>query len=177
MKKIIIAVIIIIICLPISVLAADLSAPKTPTEIISATKTYGAHYVVAQLFDSDAWVRVVYPGISSGDSEWLKVAKELYPATDAGASEEMDDALSLALLKRPYAALPILKELWWHGSDTCYFEWDSEFPNMTVREYATRLEKALEKSPNKEIVELRKSCLEGLEKTRQGLRRHKRNGQ
>jgi hypothetical protein len=174
--KTIISIIIITVCLPVVVFAADLSVPRNPKEIISATKQYGAHYVIAQLFNSDAWVKVVYPGISSGNSDWLDVAKELYPATDAGASEEMGDALSLALLKRPYAVLPILNKLWWQDTDSCYFAWDSEFPNMTVQEYVTRLEKALKASPPKETADLREACLKGIEKTRRELLQQKQNG-
>jgi hypothetical protein len=159
---------------PVATFAAEKSVPSAPKEIISAAQAEGARQVIRQLFESNVWQTHVYPGISSGDSQWLEVAKTLRPATDAGASEEMDDALSLALLKRPYAVLPVLKRLWWEKSaDICHFGWDSEFPDMTVRSYINQLEQALGKASSKKNAELRKLCLKGINKTRKELLENK----
>lgn len=166
--------IILSLLLPLAAFASDKSNLSTPDEITSAVKAEGAEKVIRQIFESDAWQVHVYPGISSGDPQWLQVAKILRPSTDAGASEEMNNALSLALLKRPYAVLPVLKNLWWEKDiDICYFGWDSEFPDMTVRAYVNQLEKALGKTANEKNAELRKSCLKGIEKTRNELRQNK----
>lgn len=153
--------------------AADTPVPKTSAEIIEAVKTNGASSVIKQLFDSAIWTKVVYPGISSGEADWLEVAKILRPVTDAGASEEMDDALARALLRQPYAVLPILNELWWKNSDMCYFGWDSELPAKSVRSYVHQLERALINKGTKSNSELRERCLKGIAKTRQELQRNK----
>lgn len=165
---------LILALLPIAVYSAESPTLKTPNEIIQATKSRGASQVVTVLFKTGVWAKYAYPGISSGEKQWLEAAVILKPGTDAGASEEMNDALSLALLKRPDLALPIMKKIWWKDSEACYFGWDSEFPDdMTVRTYVNRLEKAVKKSSNKETAELRKSCLSGIAQTRKELRENK----
>jgi hypothetical protein len=155
--------------LPLNSFSAEFT-PKTPKEILQASKSKGPEKVIALLFRSGLWNRVVYPGISSGKKEWIDVAVALEPGADAGGSEELGDALSLALLKRPGVVLPQLKKLWWKGSDTCYFGWDSEFPeNMTVREYVNRLERAVKNRSNNVPHDLATSCLSGIAKTRKEL--------
>jgi len=159
---------------PLATFATEKSMHSTPKEIISAAQSEAAGKVIRQLFESNVWQTHVYSGISSGDSEWLEVAIILYPAADAGAGEEMDDALSLALLKRPNAVLPVVKSLWWKkDTEICYFGWDSDFPDMSVRSYINKLEQALRKVSKKENAELRKLCFKGIEKTRKELRKNK----
>lgn len=159
---------------PMVVYSAESSTLKTPKEITQAAKSRGATQVVAELFKTGAWAKYAYPGISSGEKQWLDVAVVLKPGTDAGASEELNDALSLALLRQPDLVLPILKDIWWKDSEACTFGWDSEFPdNMTVRTYVKRLEKAVKKASNKGTAELRKSCLRGIAKTRKELEENK----
>jgi hypothetical protein len=159
--------ILIALLLPTVAYSAETPVIKTPKEIIEAAKAKGPKRVVAELWTSKAWEKYVYPGIASGEKQWLDVAVVLEPATDAAIGEEMSDALSLALLKRPDLVLPILKRSWWKNSEACYFGWDSELPeNMTVRTYVNRLEKAVKKSSNKETAELRKLCLRGIAQSR-----------
>jgi hypothetical protein len=159
---------------PMVVYSAESSKLKTPKEITQAAKSRGATQVVADLFKTGAWAKYVYPGISSGKKQWVDVAVVLKPGTDAGSSEELNDALSLALLRQPDLVLPILKNMWWKDSEACTFGWDSEFPDdMTVRTYVNRLEKTVKKSSNKGTAELRKSCLRGIAKTRKELDENK----
>jgi hypothetical protein len=171
-KKLLITLIVVLT--PMVVYSAESSTLKIPKEITQAAKSRGATKVVAELFNTGTWAKYVYPGISSGDKQWLDVAVVLKPGTDAGASEELNDALSLALLRQPDLVLPILKKMWWKDSEACSFGWDSEFPeDMTVRTYVNRLEKAVIKSSNKETAELRKSCLRGIAQTRRELDENK----
>lgn len=173
MKKKIIATLITLL-LPTAAYSAETPVIKTPKEVIGAAKAKGPKRVVAELWTSRAWERYVYPGIASGEKQWLDVAVILKPGTDAGASEELNDALLLALLKQPDLVLPILKKMWWKDTEACTFGWDSEFPeDMTVRTYVNRLEKAVIKSSNKETTELRKSCLRGIVQTRKELDENK----
>lgn len=146
----------------------------SPKEIIAAVKSKGANQVMVQLFKTHAWEKQVYPGISSGDKQWLEVAEKLKPGADGEGGESLSDALSLALLKQPSTTLVVLKKLWWMDTETCYFGWDSEFPNdMSVGEYVKQLEQVLKKNSSKESAELRAECLKGIEKTRKELRQKK----
>lgn len=153
--------------------ATETPAPKKPREIIEAAKQKGRRQVIEELFKSRVWQENLYPGISSANKEWLEVAVFLKPEADAGASEEINDALSLALLKRPDRVLPILKEMWWQNSEVCYFGWDSEFPDMTVRSYVNQLEKALKNTSGRGTAALKNACLRGIAKTRRELDEHK----
>ena len=156
------------------VYSAEIPTLKTPKKIIQATKSRGAAQVVTELFKTGVWAKYAYPGISSREKQWLEVAVVLKPGTDAGASEELNDALSLALLRQPDLVLPILKNIWWKDSEACSFGWDSEFPDdMSVRAYVNRLEKAVKKASNRGSAELRKSCLRGIAKTRKELDENK----
>ncbi len=55
----------------------------------------------------------VLSGIESADPAWLKVALQLRPFSDAGASESLDNAVALALPKAPERILLLVG----HGFD------------------------------------------------------------
>ena len=140
------------------------------SEVLEAVRIQGAAATVADLWQSDTWRRYMDPGVRSADPEWLAAAKAIRGATDAGSSEELDDALSAALLKGPYATLPIVREVWWSAAATemCVFGGDSELPGG-VRAYIGRLEKILRPSAPPGAEQVREQCLRGLAKTRRAL--------
>jgi hypothetical protein len=143
---------------------------SSPDGVLAAIKQRGASAVVEELWRSGSWQRYVYPGVSSGDPKWLEVARVLRPATDAGASEELFDALALALQRRPYLALPVVKEAWWPGGQPlCAFGWDDELPGG-VLVYVGKLESALKSPAPPELVAMRKECLAGLVETRKRVK-------
>jgi hypothetical protein len=114
----------------------------------------------------------VLPGIKSAQPQWLDVARALQPATDAGSSEDLDDALSEALLVAPYRVLPLLKESWWKADPVCTFGWDSEIEGG-VEPYVLRLRAALDKTPPPpKSAELRQECLRGIEQTLKDVHEH-----
>jgi len=47
--------------------------------------------------------------IETGNNSWLRVASMLKPAADAGASEGLNGALSIALVKRPQEVLRVFR--------------------------------------------------------------------
>lgn len=149
----------------------------TPAEVFALIKTEGAARAVVLLDKSGAWALSVIPGIESAQPDWLEVARALNSKTDAGGSEELDDALDGALLGAPYVVLPMAKELWWSGSDTlCRYPWDSDPPGG-VESYVLNLRKALEKEPpSEQLRSLRAECLRVIDATLKEVEKHKDDG-
>lgn len=78
-------------------------APKlTPQDVSTILKERGASDTVEFLFKSRRWESSVLPGVESGGSDWLQVARALHKGTDAGGSEDLEGAMVLAALKVPY---------------------------------------------------------------------------
>jgi hypothetical protein len=146
---------------------------STPQSIMAALATGNGKAVVYELWTSGSWEKHASPGIKAADAKWLDVAEHLQPYTDAGASEDLADALAEALLKAPYRVLPILKRLWWaNGEHACSFGYDSELPDG-VAAYVNRLEKALKVMPPSSLASLRRECMAGIRETRANLKNNK----
>jgi hypothetical protein len=117
----------------------------------------------------------VIPGVASAQPDWIDVAQALYPGSDAGGREELEDALSEALLKAPYRVLPLVRELWWKQPTTvCTFGWDSELPGG-VESYVQRLKHSLSTSPPAPLARLRRECLQGIEATLKEVKANKKH--
>ena len=143
----------------------------TPEAVETAIKKRGAGPVIADLWRGDAaGARAFTAGVRDADPKWLRLARIVRPATDAGASSELDDALAAALPRAPYAVLPILREVWWQGDDAriCLFAEDSEVPDGILT-YMGRLEGALLRPAPTGGAALREACMAGLRRTRQHL--------
>ena len=138
----------------------------TPEEVMTSVKTKGAKTTVNEIWSSQARANQVLAGVRSAKPQWLEVAKALAPGADAGASEELNDAISVALPKAPYQLLSWLKGTWWKGGQTaCLFGYDSELPGG-VKNYIAKLSHSLQKQAPKDLEPLRQECLRGLEQTR-----------
>lgn len=149
------------------------SKAPTPQQVLALIHAHGAENAIVLLDKSGAWQSSVLPGVESAHADWLTVARGLYPGTDAGGREELDDALSGALLKSPYIVLPLLQEIWWTEPRTvCTYDWDSELPGG-VEQYIRRLRTALDKKPPAKLHLLRAACLRGIETTLQSVRSNK----
>lgn len=136
-----------------------------PEEILLSIKVKGPKAVVDELWGSEAKTKNLLAGVRSANKQWLEVAKVLAPGTDAGSAEDLDDALSIALLNAPYKTLPLLKKLWWSvPKTTCLFGYDSELQGG-VAKYVQKLRGALVKMPPKGLKSLRQECIEGLDQT------------
>lgn len=147
-----------------------LSQSPTPEEVMASVKGKGAKTTVNEIWSSQARANQVLAGVRSAKPQWLAVAKSLSLGADAGASEELNDAISVALLKAPYQLLPWLKETWWKGGQTaCLFGYDSELPGG-VKNYVAKLSRALRKQAPNNLESLRQECLHGLEQTREDLK-------
>ena len=137
---------------------------------MTSVKTKGAKTTVNEIWSSQPRANQVLAGIRSAKPQWIEAAKSLAPGADAGASEELNDAISVAFLKSPYQLLPWLKDTWWKGGQTaCLFGYDSELPGG-VKNYVAKLSHSLLKQAPKDLEPLRQECLRGLEQTRADLK-------
>lgn len=142
----------------------------TPEQVMASVKTKGATTTVNEIWSSKPRANQVLAGVRSAKPKWLETAKALAPGADAGASEELNDAISVALLKAPYELLPWLKDRWWKGEQTaCHYGYDSELPGG-VKNYIAKFSHALRKQGPINLEPLRQECLRGLEQTRADLR-------
>jgi hypothetical protein len=109
--------------------ADDVPTKLTPQDVLTILKERGASDTIVFLSKSGQWESSVLPGVESGGSDWLQVARALHKGADAGGSEDLEGAMVLAALKFPYSVLPILEEFWWkEPGSTCVFGYDSELP-------------------------------------------------
>lgn len=141
----------------------------SPEQVIARIKVHGPGAVALEIWSSDSQTKALLAGVSAGNSAWLQAAKAIQPVTDGGAAEDLADALSEALINKPYTALPLLRQLWWKSDqEVCVFAYDSELPGG-VPAYIARLERALSRTPPSQLRSLRKLCLQGISRTKQAL--------
>jgi hypothetical protein len=145
---------------------------RGPEAVMAAVAAHGAKPVVREVWSDAAACRALLSGVGAGKPEWLRAALALRPGTDAGASEDLDEAFARGLLASPARVLPILRDLWWEGnaSRVCEFDWDSELPGGVSR-YVTQFETALRRD-RAVPPSLRDACKAGIERTRVRIRRH-----
>jgi len=142
----------------------------SPDRVIHDVKARGARQVVNEIWASEEKTKIFLGGVSRADPAWVEAAQAVKPGTDAGASEELNDAIALALLKAPYAILPWLTKIWWNSEkEICVFGYDSELPGG-VPQYVVRLEQALFKPSPEALRPLRLACLKGIAETKRQLR-------
>ena len=89
--------------------APQISIPKPLT--LSWTKDqiklHGAKYIVDALSNQDRYEELL-KHIDAGEADWVALAPELAPGTDAAAAEELAISLALGLPKNPAAVLSVL---------------------------------------------------------------------
>lgn len=82
--------------------------PRGSAEIVLSEIKLGRSAAVAKRIDADeSFGRSVMNGISSGDSSWLEVAREITPASATSAAS-LSIALASALLRSPERVLALL---------------------------------------------------------------------
>ena len=131
--------------------------PYAPTadEVLKQIALRGARPVVWELFDRDAeWDRLLRE-ISSGDPRWLKVAARLRKASDAGASEELGDAINDAVEKSPELVL----EMGYCG-ETLYDSTAITFDELMAG--VNRKIEALSKVKRCDLIKKRDRCIKSL---------------
>ncbi len=121
----------------------------------------GASSVVKQLRPGKggSW-QTVLRNVETGRTDWLSVAQELLKGTDAGNTESLYFAISLALSRNPEAVLPMLGPEIPVGKicTVPYIE-----PNeKTEREYRAKTRAALDKITQPDLAARKELCLKEL---------------
>jgi hypothetical protein len=89
-----------------AVLAAN-EAAQTPKLLLARIRVEGAATVVRSLWDTPRWSELTNQ-VASGDPDWVSVAMAISKGSDAGATEELADALFVALGQNPTYILRVL---------------------------------------------------------------------
>ncbi|MFC0128333.1 hypothetical protein, partial [Ralstonia solanacearum] len=109
----------------------------------------------------------VVRGIASGDRDWLKVYTALRRAADAGAGEDLGDAIYEAVPKRPFKVLPLLAESTGRTPrQLCTFTFESKLPDGGIGAYLDRLDRGLSQASTREQRRMATACREGMKATR-----------
>ncbi len=142
-------------------------------QILQEIKEQGPRKVIDRIWkDDDDHPNSEGPlidSIATGKDEWLEVAKQLKPKSDAASAEELDWAVSIALSKNAYGVLNLLRTQSEYFSlnticrdpyleDTVDLETEEKF----LKDAEKNLVYMSEANEDKEIDALRWQCLEGI---------------
>lgn len=117
------------------------ATPLSPDDVLRLVETQGPREAVSVIWRSPEDAQRFLAGVAAAEARWIEAAQALAPGTDAGAAEELNDAIALALLAKPDALLPWLRTYWWGGSTAiCVFGYDNELPGGVDR-YIARLKR------------------------------------
>lgn len=175
MKTVIISILLSnLFFLSVSVSATELTADAIMTEIT----TIGSKAVIEKLCNSEEthpndWDRLM-EHIESGEKKWLEVAKSLKPASDAGTSEDLNGAMSLALLKNPLEVLTLIQSGPFNISDvcTCPYAAETSAEENVAYTYLFNAEKTLidliPPQDNPRLDTVRNNCLEIIQVIKNG---------
>ena len=155
--------------------AAVVSVLSSRAQITSGTvmrhiASVGARQTVVDYFEKPEWV-VIKKGVASGSDNWLKVYVALVPVADAGAGEDLGEAIFEALPVRPFKVLPILSN---NGQrkieELCSFTFEAGIPDGGINAYLTHLEQSLLKADDQSKRAMADSCRLGIKVTRDAFK-------
>ena len=146
----------------IAVAAAPSASSLNASSILADIRTNGAQPVVAALWSGDGRWNQVMVNIGSGRSDWLQVGVALRPGTDAGAAEELDEAIFLALGTAPVAVLKLLKDHQFKTKFVCSSNIGIDYTPTEARRFINERIKILSGLSNEKILATRDECLVGL---------------
>lgn len=145
---------------------------------MSDIKAVGPRAVIEKLWNSDEnhpndWDRVIEM-IESGERNWLEVAKALKPASDAGASQDLNGAMAVALLKNSPDVLTMAQQgpFTVDGICTCPYVVETSDEEIAANSYLKEAEKTLTAmnppvdNPGLDLV--RRNCLAIIQGIRRG---------
>lgn len=136
-------------------------------KLLSQIRSRGPAKVVQELYSPGGRWASVMAKIREGDSGWLQVAVELRPGTDGGASEELDEAVFLALGPAPEAVLRLLKRHKFSVEVVCSSNIAVDYSAEQSRRFIEERIKALSGVSDPSLGDTRAACERGL---RSGLK-------
>lgn len=89
-------------------LAAPVATPPQATEILAEIKSTGAKATFRRLWSDEPQFDAVLAEIAKGSPEWLAIAQQIRPFTDAAASEGLDYSVARALPVAPERVLRLV---------------------------------------------------------------------
>jgi hypothetical protein len=104
------SVVLMVLCFATSSAICATSSDKptqTPELLLNRIRSEGAAAVVRSLWGKTGWSDLT-DHVASGNRQWVDVAMAISPGTDAGATEELSDALFVALGQNPAYVLKVL---------------------------------------------------------------------
>jgi hypothetical protein len=112
--------------------------------------------------------RNILHGIGTADPKWLEVYSRLRPVSDAGASEELDDAIfDEALPSAPFRVIALVQRTeGWGAESICTFTFEATCPPDGIWPYLDRLEHALGKAKTSREISMRNICMKGIRAAR-----------
>jgi len=172
-------IIILILLSNFFFLTASVSATElTADAIMSEINTIGSKAVIENLWNSDEihpndWDKLIEK-IESGEKKWLEVAKSLKSASDAGSSEDLNGAMSLALLKNPLDVLTMTQTGPFNISEvcTCPYVVETSADEKVAYTYLFKAEKTLidliPPQDNPHLDAVRRNCLDIIQGIKNG---------
>jgi hypothetical protein len=135
----------ILLSIPV-LIAATASAAPTCSAVKQEIRDEGAHRVLERMWGDHArlFAKVV-AHVAAAEPCWLEVGDSLRSVSDAGASEELDEAMSQALATHPERVLPFLaREGSFHLDVVCSGSQVAVEDNARFRRWVTQTRTALQ---------------------------------
>ncbi|MEA5115001.1 MAG: hypothetical protein VB050_13340 [Geobacteraceae bacterium] len=159
---------LVFVCLIFSVTTTT-AGDMASADLLGEIASIGPRAVIEKLWNSsethpNEWDLMIGK-IETGDKGWLQVASSLKLAADAGASEDLNGALAVALLKNPVDVLTIVQEGPFMVSDVCICPYIGETreDEVVANKYLYEADKVLVGlkvlSDNPHLEKVRQNCL------------------
>ena len=156
----------------LAVVAATLHAQSTANGRVTAASVMalvqqkGASAALESLFEAPQWEPIL-DGIAGGGAGWLRVAGALRAVSDAGSSEDLDDAISEALGANATGVLLLLKNGFVSAEDACYhygFMTQRGTASMAkLQQFLARRRKAVSAVTDPRLTKAKAECLAALD--------------
>ena len=161
----------------IVILLASAAVPegsaKRLGEVRGLIKARGASEALWSLFADDKRWDQLLDDIATGTSEWLAVAAELHPVSDAHASESLAIALQEALPRNPAGVLDLVAARSFSAPEACgnygFGQIEDERPASVILQLVDRRIDAVARLANGSLTSARDACLKELRSLRAGL--------
>jgi hypothetical protein len=132
-------------------------------KLLAAIASRGPSKVVEELYAPGGLWPSVVAKISEGHDNWLTVAVALHPGTDGGASEELDEAIFLALGTAPIAVLKLLKQREFDADFVCSSNIAVDYSVDQSRRFIDERLRALDRVTVPSLADIKMRCERGLQ--------------
>jgi hypothetical protein len=128
-------------------------------DILGDVRQHGARAAATTLWgDHRRWSQVV-ASIAKGTAEWLDVAIALRAGADGGASEELDEAVFLALKPAPMRVLHLLGAGPFEIASVCSSNVATDYPATKAQRFIADRIAVLARMSDQSVRETRDQCV------------------